>query len=437
MIYLVYSLFLLFFTLFIYKKPVRGLFLILLFLPTYQIRVKLLGLPITILESMILVTTTCWLLPIIKKSSFSWTNLKSAFLKINNENPIKHRMAWPVIIILIASWVSSFLSNDLNAGFGIWKAYFFEAIVFFVMCVYLLDQKKYQTVINYLAGLAVVNGLVAFYQYITGELIPNPFWAQEFGRRSVGLFAYPNASSLLIAPLIPLFIFKLHQTYKSKENELIALFTGATILSVLTIFWVKSMGAIVALVITLIIALVVSKKTRLLTLIALLFFSIYFCLSPLKHRVEKIFISTYEVSLPMNPTSWQIRAQQWRETINLIKANPILGAGLTNYQETVKPFHINRHIEIFLYPHNIFLNFWVEIGLLGMLGFIWLIGEFFRLCYKNYKKNPVLTLALTYAMIVFLIHGLVDVPYFKNDLALMFWFIISGVVVIDIYKLNN
>lgn len=435
--YFLFIIFFSLFTFFIYKNPVRGLFLILLFLPTYQLRINVIGLPVTILEGMIIITALCWLLPIFKNSKFSWLNLKTALLNQNSGNPISRRLALPITLILITSWLSSFLSYNSNAGLGIWKAYFFEAIIFFIMCVYLLDEKKYQTAINFFAGLAIVNGIVGFYQYLTGDLIPNPFWAQASSRRIVGLFAYPNANSLLFAPLVPLFIYRLYQSIITKEKWLITLFSLAGVFSLLTIYWSKSMGAVVALVFVLFLALLTYKKTRLLTLIFILSFSIYFCYSPLKYKVEKIFISTYEISLPMNPTSWQIRAQQWRETINLIKVRPIFGAGLTNYQTAVKPFHINRHIEIFLYPHNIFLNFWVEIGLLGLLGFVWLIGEFFRLCYKNYKKNPALTLALTYAMIVLLIHGLVDVPYFKNDLALMFWFIISGAVIIDNSKSNN
>ncbi|HEX9503907.1 MAG TPA: hypothetical protein VF974_06345, partial [Patescibacteria group bacterium] len=80
--------------------------------------------------------------------------------------------------------------------------------------------------------------------------------------------------------------------------------------------------------------------------------------------------------------------------------------------------------EILNYPHNIFLNFWLELGILGLISFAWIIF----LAYKQYKKsqgqNPLAVAAGVYILIM-LIHGLVDAPYFKNDLALLFWFMIA------------
>ena len=76
----------------------------------------------------------------------------------------------------------------------------------------------------------------------------------------------------------------------------------------------------------------------------------------------------------------------------------ISGSGLANYQESIVPyrqegffynngtdpnFHENtvqsadyrdktwQPLEIYLYPHNIFYNFWTELGLAGMLLFVW------------------------------------------------------------------
>jgi len=35
------------------------------------------------------------------------------------------------------------------------------------------------------------------------------------------------------------------------------------------------------------------------------------------------------------------------------------------------------------------------------------------------------------AMVVIVVHGLVDVPYFKNDLAVMFWALIALMSLVD------
>jgi len=89
-------------------------------------------------------------------------------------------------------------------------------------------------------------------------------------------------------------------------------------------------------------------------------------------------------------------------------------------------------VEIYMYPHNIFLNFWSELGLLGVLLFIWLIGKYLFISLKltlalsrEKKAEKYLILGLLSAMITIVVHGLVDVPYFKNDLAVMFWILFA------------
>ncbi|MFH0951082.1 MAG: hypothetical protein V1765_01245, partial [bacterium] len=89
-----------------------------------------------------------------------------------------------------------------------------------------------------------------------------------------------------------------------------------------------------------------------------------------------------------------------------------------------------------LYPHNILLNFWTELGLLGMLLFVWLIVKYLVLTLRQLiaKQNDsrYLTLGLLGAMITIIIHGLVDVPYFKNDLAIIFWLllVLLGIMIV-------
>jgi len=72
-------------------------------------------------------------------------------------------------------------------------------------------------------------------------------------------------------------------------------------------------------------------------------------------------------------------------------------------------------------PHNIFLAFWLQTGLIGLVGFIWLI---IIIIFLNYKPK-ILSFILLYAIIYILIHGLVDTTYWKNDLSVIFWVIIA------------
>jgi len=157
--------------------------------------------------------------------------------------------------------------------------------------------------------------------------------------------------------------------------------------------------------------------------------------------------------------SGEIRKQQWRETWQMLKDNWtwLWGTGLSNYQARVEPYHqagifFNfdndsqfrqkivwwddkykaehwQPVEIYMYPHNTVLNFWTELGLAGALLFTWIIVRFFILCVRLINRrvmgHELLVMGLMGAMAVIIVHGMVDVVYFKNDLAIMFWIMIA------------
>ena len=93
--------------------------------------------------------------------------------------------------------------------------------------------------------------------------------------------------------------------------------------------------------------------------------------------------------------------------------------------EPKKTQYYFNEIEPLLYPHNIIFNFWLEIGLAGLLAFGWTIALFFNAGFSQLRRGDWLTLGMMAAMVVILVHGLVDVPYFKNDLAALFWVVVG------------
>ncbi|MCK4554266.1 hypothetical protein KAU19_04875, partial [Candidatus Parcubacteria bacterium] len=181
--------------------------------------------------------------------------------------------------------------------------------------------------------------------------------------------------------------------------------------------------------------------------------------------------------ITLHDLSGEIRKQQWRETWQMLTGSPsifIFGTGLANYQNAIVPYHqegifFNKDndpdfrrkivifndkyraehwqpVEVYLYPHNILLNFWTELGLAGMLLFVWIIGKYLYIGLKTIEnrqssienlcsKNKYLVLGLVGAMAMIVVHGIVDVPYFKNDLAVMFWLLIAMLGLVNLKKL--
>ena len=143
--------------------------------------------------------------------------------------------------------------------------------------------------------------------------------------------------------------------------------------------------------------------------------------------------------------SGQLRVNIWKGSARLIKEQPILGAGLNGYQR-LAPAYQERYyhpetnelisVETHPYPHNLFFTMWLELGLAGLFIFLLIIVRFFNKGFQKVKKQDAYNLQfLIYgsmaAMVVILIHGLVDTPYFKNDLSILFWIIIGIVAQVN------
>jgi O-antigen ligase len=115
----------------------------------------------------------------------------------------------------------------------------------------------------------------------------------------------------------------------------------------------------------------------------------------------------------------------------------MLGAGLASYPIRIAPYRIDTHIEIFHLPHNLFLSIWVNIGLIGLVGFVWIIVWFVRVTITTiikYQNNYLASRYILASMIALLLTGIIDTPYIKNDLSLFFWFLIASAIALDFHN---
>lgn len=426
-----------------------ALMLIVASLPAYLIRFNVFGLPVTLLEAMIVIIFLVWL--------FFQTNFKDYVFKTGRwqkfrkdcRTILNYPFGWEIILLLIIALIAAAAAGFNKSALGIWKAYFFEpALFYFALFDFLKrDKKGKEKILWALAFSALAASLLAVYQKASGQLILNEFWAAAESRRVVSFFGYPNAVGLYLGPLVLVMAGWLAGKLKAGNEKIKNIFIFSVIvLSLLSIYFAKSAGALIAVSFAFILFAFFAGRTSRWIMAGLILAggSLAFSFSPARNLAVKY--------LTLNDFSGQVRKTQWAETWEMLKDGRIIsGAGLANYQKAVAPYHAGgffynenndpdfhrqtvfnaefrkkvwRPLEIYLYPHNIFLNFWSELGLAGLLLFLWIIGKYFYLGFKNSKIKEVsfnLVFGLAGAMAVIAVHGLVDVPYFKNDLAVMFW----------------
>lgn len=216
-------------------------------------------------------------------------------------------------------------------------------------------------------------------------------------------FPFPNAVGLYLGPIILLLIGNLGRLWKSgakfitNEWQYLGTILGI-VLGIGAIAAAKSEGAIFGLAVGLILfGLLSQKKIRVITisLIVVAGLMISF-VKPLQHYViDRVLLRNF---------SGQVRQAQWKETWQMLADGKLVsGAGLANYQSSIKPYHqegifvkdyrdldfqrkvvfneqfrnsVWQPLEIYLYPHNVILNFWTELGLAGVIVFLWIVITF-------------------------------------------------------------
>jgi O-antigen ligase len=122
------------------------------------------------------------------------------------------------------------------------------------------------------------------------------------------------------------------------------------------------------------------------------------------------------------------RIQLWQSSVAMIRDHPLLGVGLDNFLYHYRSYYVlpTAWEEFNLsHPHNLVLDFWLRLGLLGVGILVWLLVAFFRRGWQAYRGLPegrerLLVLGLLAGMVNFVAHGLVDNAFFLVDLAFVF-----------------
>lgn len=138
-----------------------------------------------------------------------------------------------------------------------------------------------------------------------------------------------------------------------------------------------------------------------------------------------------------------LRLNIWESALRMGADHPILGVGLDQFFNQYQAKYVapeqrddpnTPQVEGESYtshPHNIVLDYWLNLGIMGLFALMWLLQKYFWVATNRVKAftdrvgaDPVgraLALGLIALMIDFLVHGLIDNSYFLMDLALVFW----------------
>jgi len=392
-----------------FLKTENWIYLTVFFLPSYLVRFSVFGVPTNVLELLILITFLAWFLE--TKNRY--------FLLINLGK--KHKYYFYFILLLFLGLISSAVfGENWLVSFGIIKSWFFFPLLFFAIVFLTIPEDKTVSVWRafYLSGFWV--SLAALAYKLACEV--------TFDGRLQAIFNSPNYLAMYLAPA---FIIGIVQSSKYKTQNYNSKLKIIFLISLLTIssalYLTYSYAAFLSLGVTFFVLGMILKKINLkLILVGSIIFLSLFYFQLGSEKMDRVLALD-------NRSSLSSRTMIWNASAKILSDHWVLGIGAGDFQE--KYLEYQKFFPPYLewavpHPHNLFLAVWFSAGILGLMSFFGILFFWFWNFFssKTVETRPCLVSTTNTMKIIslgillyFLLHGLVDTAYFKNDLSILFW----------------
>ena len=363
-------------------------------LPLYVVRWHVGPLPTTLLETLIGLTVIAYLATL-------WTEKRLPHARTPFDIPIA--------VLLLAGVIGIVVSPDHLRALGIYRAYFVEAIACFYIAVDLLRRREELTTFLLIAAagscVMAIGQIVSFGVAVAEHrlnLSAGPSFLNTSANADAMYFEPPLAFALAFL------LFASRPSERRAAAIVFALLIAATIVSL-------SRASYLAMAV-LAVVLVLSAQSRRVRLRAIALLAVLGLLV-----LEIPFVNQRFLTLADSVIN---RESLYRQALQMLAHTPLFGAGISGFATRVAPYRPPGQI-IHIYPHDLWLTTWSELGLLGVISFAVI---FFGLLWTAARVLPAATgiyrpllWGAVGALVLYTVHGLFDSPYWKNDLSVEFW----------------
>jgi len=332
--------------------------------------------------------------------------------------PVRTGIEVPTAVLLFAGLIAIAVSTDHFGALGFYRAYFIEPVILFYVAVDLLRTVgNFRTV---LLGFAIGTTIFSILNLGAWVIALRNHVDINLGNAPEALYTSPNSVAVFLEPAVAIAAgFVLYSNDRRDRNVALVflVFLLASMIATL------SRAGMLTLAVLVIVVVITMRSTRLKLAIfggalitAIAIFQIPF--------VSKRLYRQFDPSYPYN--TFEGRLQIWSDTLKMLRARPIFGSGLRAYQ-TVMQAYVSPGHKPELYPHNLFLAMWAELGLLGLIAFVVLLAMLLWRGWTSYARASGFARPLLWgtsaAFIAVAVHGMFDTPYYNNDISIEFWFV--------------
>lgn len=425
----------------VYLRIDLGLAFAVLSIPFFLRPKILLGQSVSMVELLTFLCFACWILKEVLKRSAEGAYTAGSLsllprhpeatlrgLALGAWGLIRHvvRRSSPLDLAVLFFLLVSGLSLEVSENFGV-SFYELRTVVVGPVILYLLlrevalEEEGLLRLVDALVLGAVIVSLWGLYQYfVSGDVI-----TAEGVRRVCAVYGSPNNLGLYLGRIVPLLVaFGFFGRARLRSLGYLA----ACAPVVLCLYLTHSRGAWLLGVPAALLFLGLMRGRRALLAAAGAVIGAFLALVPLAgaERIRSLF--------DLSGGTGFLRLKLWEATLAMIGDHPLFGVGLDNFLYQYPRYMLPEAWEEpdLSHPHNILLDWWTRLGILGVAALIWLLVGFFERGLRLYRSLEdgelrVLVLGLMASMVDFLAHGLIDNSYFLVDLAFVF-FLSLGIV---------
>jgi len=394
--------------------------------PAYLLRFQVVGIPFTAAEIFIYLLFGLWIL-----------SLFQAHRQVDWD--VKTRWYWYVVFLILtgatlgALTAPDFLSlpsgeilNAKRATLGVWKGWAMAPILYFAVLTQVLKtEADAEKILRSLIYSATLVCLLAYFFGLFGAGI-------TIDLRLRGFYESANYLALYIVPAVLINIYFLLRcgTAPPSHQDYIDLSTLVVLLY--SLFFTQSYAGVIgvfgALGLYALYFLFKNPKQRKKIGVSLLILTATFVVIIVSQLNTPKFRQFLDFK---NRSSTTVRLEIYQTSYHLVKNNIFTGIGpglfQANYQISAPEVLERAPLEWNMpHSHNIFIGFWLNAGLIGLIAFLILIV----LCHTSFTFPLI-------ALWGILVHGLFDMPFWKNDLAMIFWLIVASVLVLQKLSLKK
>jgi len=279
------------------------------------------------------------------------------------------------------------------------------------------EQMKFYISMFILAG--VLAALYGLYQYFFGDIYSQAWLDDEMFEdikmRVYSTFQNPNVFGEYLLLVIPFSVMFIADAKKILQK---LFWLGCSLVLILSLVLTFSRGCWLGLIISsFILAILFDKRLIWLGVIALL---------AAPFILPQTILERFASIGNMQDTSTSYRVYIWLGTIAMLKDYFFCGIGLgTTSFNTIYPLYSYNEI-VAPHSHSLYLQLFVEYGLVGFIVFCGIIYNFFKETMIHYKNTRnYFTMASIAALAGFLLQSATDYTWYNYRLVLIFWIVIA------------